>query len=539
MSTHKNLITLCLAAVFTLGLAACGGGGGGGGAPVTDIPDMEPDLTLAGVLMGQLVPEGIHTLADDLVEALGAADAADADLLGVDYPEGTTITVAGLPLTCGVGPCSVVDNEDGTITTKGTIWTAGYMPPPSAGDIAEQMKMATAQALGVAKAIMSPMVAASANGVPAVAMIERSTEGMHTITLMNTDGGDFDPEYAASEMATPEIASWHGETQMRTPDKAPMENAVIYTDIKSATPQKLVHESDGEPIPTVAGNVIVLADDELGYTGYGDDSDREDESVMGALNGIPGTFTCTMASCEVAFVPEADGVAENTVSMLTGVWKFESTANVESQATQDGDYLYFGYWLRMADDDGNYAFATFSGGRMEFTAAGATGELEGSATYAGKAGGKYVKKGLELVDGQVEPTSATKGQFTADVALTAYFGGNDVSMTKHDTIHGTIKKFMDGDQELDFEVKLESTKFTNTAAFPLTTDDGKASGRHGTVLSTSGSWSGQFFGPGETVNDLATTVDEIKTTYPTGVAGEFDVHFPDAHVAGGYGAHKQ
>ena len=28
MSTQKNLITLCFAAVFTLGLAACGGGGG-------------------------------------------------------------------------------------------------------------------------------------------------------------------------------------------------------------------------------------------------------------------------------------------------------------------------------------------------------------------------------------------------------------------------------------------------------------------------------------------------------------------------------
>ena len=37
MSTQKNLITLCFAAVFTLGLAACGGGGGGG-APVADMP---------------------------------------------------------------------------------------------------------------------------------------------------------------------------------------------------------------------------------------------------------------------------------------------------------------------------------------------------------------------------------------------------------------------------------------------------------------------------------------------------------------------
>ena len=40
MSTQKNLITLCFAAVFTLGLAACGGGGGGGDALVTGMTDM-------------------------------------------------------------------------------------------------------------------------------------------------------------------------------------------------------------------------------------------------------------------------------------------------------------------------------------------------------------------------------------------------------------------------------------------------------------------------------------------------------------------
>ena len=42
MSTQKNLITLCFAAVFTLGLAACGGGGGGG-EPPPGMPDtVEP-----------------------------------------------------------------------------------------------------------------------------------------------------------------------------------------------------------------------------------------------------------------------------------------------------------------------------------------------------------------------------------------------------------------------------------------------------------------------------------------------------------------
>ena len=49
MSTQKNLITLCIATVFTLGLAACGGGGGS--SPVTMMDDdilMDEESTPAG-----------------------------------------------------------------------------------------------------------------------------------------------------------------------------------------------------------------------------------------------------------------------------------------------------------------------------------------------------------------------------------------------------------------------------------------------------------------------------------------------------------
>ena len=54
MSTQKNLITLCIATVFTLGLAACGGGGD---APVTGMMDdtTTPDPT---TIAGQTVPSG-------------------------------------------------------------------------------------------------------------------------------------------------------------------------------------------------------------------------------------------------------------------------------------------------------------------------------------------------------------------------------------------------------------------------------------------------------------------------------------------------
>ena len=56
MATQKNLITLCIATVFTLGLAACGGGGGGGDAPVTGM--MDTTTTPPTTIVGQTIPSG-------------------------------------------------------------------------------------------------------------------------------------------------------------------------------------------------------------------------------------------------------------------------------------------------------------------------------------------------------------------------------------------------------------------------------------------------------------------------------------------------
>lgn len=407
---------------------------------------------------------------------------------------------------------------------------------------------ATKVALAVEKALASPTVAANDNGVPGGATITRSTAGERKITLMNTpDSGTdlvaFDPKYGASEKATPVITGWYGETQMRSSDNAPVENAVVYTDIKSAKPQKLAYDRDGTtdvpdfPDVTAVPNVFVLADKtKTSYTGS-DTDDAQDQSVMGTLNGVPGTFTCTTGTCEVTFVASpTTGVDPNTVATFGAAgWAFKSTDYVEAEATQDADYMYFGYWLQEADEDGAYAFATFSGGSMSSSAStDNVTSLEGMATYDGKAGGKYVTKELALVDGEVETTSAVKGQFTADVALTAYFSGGDVPVNKQNRLEGSVTNFMDGDTELDFEIKLGLTAFTDADA---STESGTISGRHGTALASGGSWNGRFFGAIETDSDDVETGNQ--STLPSGVAGTFDAHFPDARVAGAYGANKE
>ena len=78
MSTQKNLITLCFAAVSTLGLAACGGGD----ASVTDPAVIEPvvDTTLEEIAAEAAAVVAATKAAATKLTAIGVeADPATAD----------------------------------------------------------------------------------------------------------------------------------------------------------------------------------------------------------------------------------------------------------------------------------------------------------------------------------------------------------------------------------------------------------------------------------------------------------------------------
>ena len=98
--------------------------------------------------------------------------------------------------------------------------------------------------------------------------------------------------------------------------------------------------------------------------------------------------------------------------------------------------MYFGYWLKQpAEHDSDevpdltdYAFDTFSGGKVAFTVPGALVEdADGAkkATYEGGAAGRYVTRDLSVDDPEedVDPLSlGLHGRFTAQAVLTAYYG---------------------------------------------------------------------------------------------------------------------
>ena len=332
---------------------------------------------------------------------------------------------------------------------------------------------------------------------------------------------------------------------MRSPEDDPAEVVNIYTNIKMAKGNKLVYDNDtsgdtgndAPDFPTLGiGSEIVLAGSMKTSYASNDGNDEVDaESVMGTYNGIPGTFTCADGTCTVTFVSDpGPGVDAGTVQTLGNAgWAFESAENHESVADQQSDYLYFGYWLRMANDDGEYGFATFAGGGDEFS----TGDtpltdLEGRATYNGAAGGKYVTKELALVDGVVDTASASGGYFTATAMLTATFGGGAIPTNDHNKITGTISNFKDGvtGDDLGFTVNLSAGIVGTGIDMPVVT------AAHGSLPNTGGTWDATFFGPnGEDDSDTA-DVNEENTTLPTGIAGNFDAHFADGDVVGSYAA---
>ena len=116
MTTHKNLMTLCVAAVFAVGLAACGGNGNGDGpAAVDETPPPPPTLDLSDLTDDQEIDAGEYTVAG----------------LPADTPEGVAIPIPADGVAIGDATFSCSGDEactvmvDGTtLTTTGTITVA-------------------------------------------------------------------------------------------------------------------------------------------------------------------------------------------------------------------------------------------------------------------------------------------------------------------------------------------------------------------------------------------------------------------------------
>ena len=275
--------------------------------------------------------------------------------------------------------------------------------------------------------------------------------------------------------------------------------------------------------------------------------------TAGTYNGAPGTYKCAAtgsADCTVTL----DAKGKITAIGVDDDWIFTPDAGATSDVA-DAEYLHYGFWLmRTTDADGATTYnevETFADatGFGDETAAAGIGVVTGSATYEGGSVGVYVKN---VLDDQANIVSATSGHFSADVELTANFGGGGVPANDQFTIGGKITKFVLQNGEVndwavglglaDFGGRAEDAKIGETR--PGSTYASMFKGvATGDSTAVAGSWNGMFHGEAGQIdhdNDAAELVSTpLVNTPPAAVTGEFNANFTDGTAAGGFGANKQ
>lgn len=173
----------------------------------------------------------------------------------------------------------------------------------------------------------------------------------------------------------------------------------------------------------------------------------------------------------------------------------------ENVTPPDTNYLVFGFWRQVPRGSAANARPTvleaFYAGSDPFKADNVTG-LTGTATYAGNAVGRYAYR-AEASDDTPSP-SLVRGNFDAVVSLSVDFG----TASQVGTIRGSIGTFTDDSEATITGLGTVGLPLSNISATG-TFSGGKPTGY------TGGSWSGQFFGNGETDDEN-----------PTSAAGKFE-----------------
>ena len=306
--------------------------------------------------------------------------------------------------------------------------------------------------------------------------------------------------------------------------------------------------------PSRDDQIYTYLNDDPSTTGVNEE-ERGGRTLDGMFNGVPGNFVCTTGPCTAS--TDSDG----NLKALGGTWEFRPDAGDHFIAggSHDEDYLAFGYWLQSTGegDDATYKVGTFARGSMPFGGteiAAAVSALTGTATYRGSAIGMFVMK--TDIDGDGKgPIATGSGEFTANTALTARFGGMPANIPYRDqfTISGTVSDFVltnsdDTTLDNDWSLNLQSASFATrvydsgtgvVSAAPTAHVNTFSGSTSGMEKGTAGRWEGTFYGPTPDTNPDDTGIQYGATNYPGGVAGEFIGHFENGHAIGAFGATKR
>ena len=503
-----------------------------------------------------------------LLTTVNSIDVATAMGYGTVTPGVFTIEPGGTNTELGDDVTFACPEEGSPCVVIITVNEDGVASYTSLGGVATGGNSMTVMRTRAAVALHSPGNTGLNTGTAPMTTVERETAisgGDTTITL--THDGDLPAaaavEYTSEAVDTDhEIDGWPGQTMSRSDadDLPTPQVATVYTNIDPATQQLLKLGDADTAVTTPDGENVFVLDPGQDVDTINMAMSDMDRMFRAAYNGVPGTFTCVAdATCaDIATSTITGGQKIITNSFNAAGWTFESDDFVETEATQDADYMYLGYWLQSPEnpgvDDPMYMFVAFSGGANEdefdLPAALRDNTDEAlTATYEGGAAGRYVTRKLRIKDQGVDDASpGYHGRFTATATLTAHFGDHDDfdadaeagTENTHNTIGGTITDFMDGATDLGFEVTLGRLGIENDGEIIGVADTATAKFSEtptSTTASGMGQWSGQFYGPAADVSEEV--MEDPKTHLPSGVAGQFNASSTYTNVVGAFAAEKQ
>ena len=577
------LAALTTAVLLAGVLSGCGGSGGGGPAAPAPQPT---DVDLSGVTPGYTTAAGEFTIApgqqaerQDVTFACaadgeacmvtvtvtggtvaaaslgGAASAMDSqayidsrtemtvDLasltphaLGVAgtyaIPAGSSLVVGDVTFACAAGryDCSVtvvVDAVSRQLTAASSL--GGQVTATDAAQAPDPRAAALETAIQAGPAPGAPML--SGAGEPPAGSMLAAVPNPALAALTGWDGA----LYERSNAATPTVRLSVDRVAVYSNQEAPAPTAfatVYPLDVdadQDNTDDSLRIDTGNLGMVELAASVFQPAANQVNV------ALPANQDHAGTFDGASGTYRCTSQTCSVS----TDAQAE--LSGVQGDWHFrpDPAATVD---VADDDYLHFGYWMNESTDATGqpvFAVAGLAGGTVP-SAIGDVQQLGGaqtfSATYTGAATGLYARRTLSP-EGEV--ARRRHGQFIADAALTATFGGPQVAPAARYVVSGTLRNFRDGDRAVgsDWSVELMALPFGPGGAphnVGVLRGDRIVGGvTRGDGSADRGAWEAQFFGP-VVVDDQGTGADE--TVLPAGISGTFDAHFSDGEVIGAFGA---
>lgn len=571
MSIHRNLMTACFAAVFALGLAACSS---------SSDDDTPPDMTMTPDPMPEPDPKPVATV---MVPDAMYLDADNMPMAGeMEIAPGMSYTSGGVNFSCPADgdPCELSIAADGSVTSTGGEATA-MLTENAMTQVAATKLMYRDRIIGKDRAIEAAANIGTAGPTEANIGISRAPGKAAAVRVTAPAG------YSVSDdPALPNGDVWIGTHLTRTAG-GNTDHLFVYTDIEAPTRIQFYNWDGDATTPSLYADTAVT--DDSGFTQPADATTvitplslgdggatfsaatadptkfpqpqlaeegslrqaypnndastpggaNDRVSIPGNYNGAGGRYICSppdaTTTCAVTVAPAG-------TYTLVGTWTFVpelgSTAWLQDGGTaagagggQIGDFMSFGWWLREPTaSTGAYTFEYYADGSAYSLASGSN-VAAGSATYNGRAAGKYVMQ--EIDDTGV--TGGNAGMFTAAASLTARFNGTGAG----GTLQGTINGFHTDNMGVDvsgWSVTLARQTLTDTSGTSVTSagtnNDPTASSFDGATAmmgdqTAHGTWVSQFFGQ-------PTTAD----AYPLGVGGTFQADNESASIGGAFGARR-